>query len=95
MKRFVVGTVLWLAIVAAVTVVGLRWPVVFWLLVLSACLYLVFGRRADIELRMGVGHCERERRLYAAVVWKRPAKAKSENAVVDSEFNAVKVEERV
>lgn len=95
MKRFVVGRVLWLAMVATVTVIGLRWPVAFWLLVLSACLYLVFGRGANIELRMGVGHCEGGRRLYAAVVWKRPATAAGGGAVVDSEFDAVKAEERV
>ncbi|HEX5481848.1 MAG TPA: hypothetical protein VFZ08_04405 [Terriglobia bacterium] len=95
MKRFVIGTALWLGIVAVVSMIALHWPAVFWLVVLSACLYLVLGRRANVELRMGVGHCERERRLYAAVVWKRPAKAESENAVVDSEFDPVKVEERV
>lgn len=93
MKKFVIGTSLWLGIVAAVAVVALHWPVVFWLLVLSACLYLVFGHRADIELRMGVGNGERERRLYAAVVWRRPAKVKSE--VADPDFDGMKVEDRV
>ncbi|MDE3179469.1 MAG: hypothetical protein KGM47_07380 [Acidobacteriota bacterium] len=93
MKRFVIGTALWVAFVAAVTVLGLRWPAVFWLLVLSACLYLIFGRRSNVEFRMGVSHCERERRLYAAVVWKRGAQANSE--VADPEFDGMKVEERI
>jgi hypothetical protein len=95
MKRFVVGTALWLAIVAAVAVIALDWPIVFWLVALSACLYLVLGHRADIELCMDVGRGEGDRRLYAAVVWKRGAKVKSEAAVEDSEFDAVKVEDRV
>jgi hypothetical protein len=93
MKRFVVGTALWVAIVAAVAVVALHWPVVFWLLMLSACLYLVFGRGANIELRMGVGNGKRERRLYAAVVWRQSAKAKSE--VTDPKLDGMKVEDRV
>lgn len=93
MKRFVIGSALWLAIVAAVWVIVPRWPVVFWLVMLSACLYLVFGRRAEVELRMGVGDGEHERRLYAAVVWRRPGKGKSE--VADPEFDGMKVEDRV
>lgn len=95
MKRFAIGTALWLAIVGAVVVIALRWPAMFWLLVLSASLYLVFGRKANIDLRVGVANDERERRWYAAVVWKRAAHAKSETAIDDSKFDVEKLEDRV
>lgn len=74
MKRRIVGVVLWLAVVGTIAVIALRWPVVFWLLALSVCLYLIFGRRAELELRFGVGTRRLQKRLYAAVIWQRHAK---------------------
>ncbi|HEV2416467.1 MAG TPA: hypothetical protein VGX94_01550 [Terriglobia bacterium] len=91
MKRFAIGTALWLGIVGAVVVIALRWPVVFWLVVLIACVYLVFGWRTSIDLRIGAGNGERERRLYAVVVWKRKGKSDS----LDSEVDGMKLEDRV
>ena len=42
----------------------------FWLVVLSVGLYLLFGRKVEVELRFGVGGGE-ERRVYGALIWKR------------------------
>lgn len=38
-------------------------------MVVSLGLYLLFGRKADVEFRVGVGGTD-ERRLYGALVWK-------------------------
>jgi hypothetical protein len=44
---------------------------VFWLLVLALCLYLLFGRKVELELRVGLGGYGTERKVYGALVWKR------------------------
>lgn len=95
MKRLIVGSLLWLAVVAVLTVIGLRWPVVFWLLTLSVCLYLIFGRRAAIEFRFGVGTRRSQKRLYAAIVWQRPAKEASGPEVERVECEDLNVEEPI
>ena len=38
--------------------------------VLSASLYLLFGRNVEVEFRLGIGGGE-ERRVYGALIWKR------------------------
>ncbi|MHB8527315.1 MAG: hypothetical protein ACYDD2_14330 [Candidatus Acidiferrales bacterium] len=70
MRRFLVGTLLCLGIVLVALVIAARWPAVFWLLVLSVLLYLVAGRRVDIDVRLGTTRNSGENRLYAAAVWK-------------------------
>ncbi|MHB8412540.1 MAG: hypothetical protein ACYDDI_11430 [Candidatus Acidiferrales bacterium] len=70
MRRFLVGTSLCLGIVLVALVIAARWPVVFWLLVLSVLLYLAAGRRVDIDVRLGTTRNAGEKRLYAAAVWK-------------------------
>lgn len=93
MKTLIVGTALILVVVVALIVIDLRGPALFWLLVLSGCLYLAFGRRAEIEFRAGVGQGGDERRLYAALVWKHARKAVKE--AKDSSIEPVSAEERV
>jgi len=93
MKRFIIGTALILVVVVALIVTGLCCPALCWLLVLSGCLYLAFGRKADIEFRAGVGQGGDERRLYAALVWKHAGKAVKE--AEDSSIEPVSAEERV
>ena len=44
----------------------------FWLLVLSVSLYLLFGRNVEVEFRLGISDGE-ERRVYGALIWKRRA----------------------
>jgi len=46
----------------------------FWLVVLSVGLYLLFGRKVEVEFPLGIGAGE-ERRVYGALVWKRRAGA--------------------
>jgi hypothetical protein len=70
MKRFFLGTFVSLVAVTGFAVLAARWPALFWLMVVSMGLYLLFGRKADVEFRFGVGGAE-ERRLHGAVVWKR------------------------
>ena len=55
MKRALLGTMLLLAILVVTLLVATRWPTLFWLAVLALLLYLAFGRRAEVELRLGVG----------------------------------------
>ncbi|MHB8640717.1 MAG: hypothetical protein ACYDBL_13085 [Candidatus Acidiferrales bacterium] len=70
MRRFLVGTLLSLGIVLVALIIAARWPVVFWLLVLSVLVYLAAGRRVDIDVRLGTTRNGGEKRLYAAAVWK-------------------------
>ncbi|TAM79616.1 MAG: hypothetical protein EPN47_17595 [Acidobacteria bacterium] len=70
MKRFLLGTFACLVIVMASVMLAAQWPTLFWLLVASMGLYLFFGRKAEVEFRIGVGGTK-ERRLYGALVWKR------------------------
>ena len=72
MKRALPGTLLCLEILVAFMALGLRWPDLFWLLVVSLCLYLLFGRRAEVEARLGISGGE-GRRVYGALVWRRRA----------------------
>lgn len=96
MKRVIVGSLLWLAVVAVLTVIGLRWPVAFWLLALSVCLYLIFGRRAAIEFRLGVGTRRSQKRLYAVITWQRPAKEGDDEPEVErGECEDLNVEEPI
>ena len=74
MKRIVLGTLSCLVIVISLLALASRWPALFWLLVLSVGLYLLFGRKVEVELRFGVGGGE-ERRVYGALVWRRGAGA--------------------
>lgn len=74
MKRIVLGTFSCLVIVISLLALASRWPALFWLLVLSVGLYLLFGRKVEVEFRLGIGGGE-ERRVYVALVWKRGAGA--------------------
>ena len=74
MKRIVLGTFSCLVIVISLLALASRWPALFWLLVLGVGLYLVFGRKVEVEFRFGVEGGE-ERRIYGALVWKRRAGA--------------------
>ena len=74
MKRIVLGTFSCLVIVISLLALASRWPALFWLLVLNVGLYLLFGRKVEVEFRFGVGGGE-ERRVYGALVWKRRAGA--------------------
>ena len=71
MKRVVVGTLLCLLILVALLALASRWPALFWLLGLSVSLYLLIGRRVEVEFRLGINGAE-ERQIYGALVWKRP-----------------------
>jgi hypothetical protein len=73
-KRIVLGTFSCLVIVISLLALASRWPALFWLLVLGVSLYLVFGRKVEVEFRLGVGGGE-ERKVYGALVWKRRAGA--------------------
>jgi len=73
-KRIVLGTFSCLVIVISLLALASRWPALFWLLVLSVGIYLLFGRKVEVEFRFGVGGGE-ERRIYGALVWKRRAGA--------------------
>jgi hypothetical protein len=64
-----------LVVVVALLALASRWATLFWLLVLAMCLYLLLGRKVELELRVGVGGDGVERRVYAALVWKRRAAA--------------------
>ena len=75
MKRALLGTLSCLVIVVALLALASRWATVFWLLVLAICLYLLFGGKVELELRVGVGGDDVERRVYGALVWKRGAAA--------------------
>jgi hypothetical protein len=71
MKRVLLGTLSCLVVVVALLALASRWATLFWLLVLAICLYLLFGRKVKVELRIGLGGDGVERRLYGALVWKR------------------------
>ena len=75
MKRALLGTLSCLVIVVALLALASRWATVFWLLVLAICLYLLVGGKVELELRVGVGGDDVERRVYGALVWKRGAAA--------------------
>ena len=70
MKRAVLGTALLLAILVVTLLVATRWPALFWLAVLALLLYLAFGRRIEVEFRLGVGDVSGERQVYLALAWK-------------------------
>lgn len=70
MKRILLGTVACLVILVALVALAARWPALFWLLFLSVGLYLLFGRKVEVEFQLGVGGGE-ERRVYGALIWKR------------------------
>jgi hypothetical protein len=67
------GTFLCLLILVAILALASRWPALFWLLVISFCLCMLFAPKVDIEFRFGVGGCE-EKRIYGLLVWKRRAR---------------------
>ena len=75
MKRVLLGTLSCLVVVVALLALASRWATLFWLLVLAICLYLLFGRKVELELRVGLGGDGTERRVYGALVWKRGARA--------------------
>ena len=75
MKHVLLGTLSCLVVVVALLVLASGWAPLFWLLVLAICLYLLFGRKVELELRVGVAGDGVERRVYAALVWKRGAAA--------------------
>jgi len=75
MRRLLLGTLSCLVVVVGLLALASRWATVFWLLVLAICLYLLFGRKVELELRVGLGGGGLERRIYAALVWKRGAAA--------------------
>lgn len=70
MKRFLLGTLSCVVILVALVALASRWAAVFWLLVLSLSVYLLFGRKVEVEFRLGIGGAE-ERRVYGALTWKR------------------------
>lgn len=70
MKRVFLGTLLCLLILIAVLALASRWPALFWLVALSVSLYLLFGRKVEVEFRLGI-HGVEEKRIYGALVWKR------------------------
>ena len=70
MKQVLLGTFLCLLILVAVLALGSRWPALFWLLALSVSLYLLVGRKVEVEFRLGISGAE-ERRIYGALVWKQ------------------------
>jgi len=71
-KRVLLGTFLCLLILVAVLALASRWPALFWLLVICFCLYMLLGRKAEVEVKLGIGGGD-ERRIYAALTWKRRA----------------------
>lgn len=70
MKRVLCGTFACLVILVGLVVLAARWAALFWLLILSAGVYLLFGREVEVEFRLGVEGGE-ERRLYGALIRKR------------------------
>ena len=80
MKRGLLGMVLSLAILVVTLLVATRWPALFWLRVLCLLLYLAFGRRVEVEFRLGVGDVSGERRVYLALAWKRQKAAAGQPA---------------
>ena len=64
------GPLACLVILIALAALASRWAALFWLLVPSAGLYLLLGRRVEVEFRLGIGGGE-ERRVYGALIWKR------------------------
>ena len=74
MKRIVLGTFSCLVIVISLLALASRWPALFWLLVFGVGLYFLFGRKVEVEFRLGIGGGE-ERRVYVALVWRRQAGA--------------------
>ena len=75
MKRLLLGILSCLVAVVALLALASRWAPLFWLLVLALGLYLLFGRKLELELRVGLGGDGVERRVYGALVWKRGAAA--------------------
>ena len=75
MKRVLLGSLSCLVVAVALLALASRWATVFWLLVLALCLYLLFGRKVELELRVGLDGDGLERRVYAALVWKPGAAA--------------------
>jgi hypothetical protein len=71
MKRVLLGTLSCLVLVVALLALAARWTTLFWLVLVALCLYLLFGRKVDLELRIGVAADGVERRVYGALVWKR------------------------
>jgi hypothetical protein len=75
-------------ILVAVLALASRWPALFWLLALSVSLYLLVGRKVEVEFRLGISG-EEERRIYAALVWKRrPTVAESDDTHESARFKA-------
>ena len=72
MKRVFLGTLACFVILIALAALASRWAALFWLLMLSVSLYLLFGRKVEAELRLGIEGTE-ERRVYGALIWKRRA----------------------
>jgi len=69
-KRVFLGTLACFVILIALAALASRWAALFWLLMLSVSLYLLFGRKVEAELRLGIEGTE-ERRVYGALIWKR------------------------
>jgi len=74
LKRVLIGTFSCVVNVISPLALASRWPALFWRLVLGVGLYFLFGRKVEVELRLGVKGGE-ERRVYGALVWKRRAGA--------------------
>src|SRR2546428_13676845 len=53
-KRALLGTLACLVILIALAALASRWAAVFWLLLLSVSLYLLFGRNVEVEFRLGI-----------------------------------------
>ena len=73
MKRVLLGALLCLVILIGLLALASRWPALFWLLVISFCLCMLFAPKVEVEFRFGVGGRE-EKRIYGALVWKRRAR---------------------
>jgi len=76
MNRVLLGILSCLVIVLALLGLASRWAMLFWLLMLALCLYLQFGRKVELELRVDLGGDGLERWAHAALVWKWGAAAR-------------------
>jgi len=76
-SQLLVGTSACLVILVALVTLDPQWTALFWLPLLSVTLYLLVGRKVQVELRFGVGG-EEERQFHDSLMSKRqPGMAKS------------------
>jgi len=88
MRKALLGMLLCLGILIVAFLIAVRWPALFWLIVLAWLLYLGFGRRAEVEFRAGLGESGQDRRLYIILVLKRRM-AKVEGSTTTTDRSSV------